>query len=96
MLGIVNLLSSLGRICVSCHCFYCLGARLMLLLHGFVAKQACLALWLNKPAFLSDHTEVSHTFFFIYHPLVGLTVYLLYLFRVSLSSSSGATRLVKQ
>ena len=35
--------------------FYCLGAFLRLLLHGFVAKQACLALWLNKPAFLSDH-----------------------------------------
>ena len=35
--------------------FYCLGACLMLLLHGFVAKQACLALWLRKLAFLSDH-----------------------------------------
>ena len=29
----------------------CLG----LLLHSFVAKQACLVSWLSKPAFLSDH-----------------------------------------
>ena len=38
----------------------------MLLLHGFVAKQACLVLWLSKP-FLSNHsfTGVSHS------PLVG-------------------------
>ena len=35
--------------------FYCLGARLILLLRGFVAKQACLGLWLSKPTFLSDH-----------------------------------------
>ena len=34
--------------------FYCLGAHLMLLLHGFVAKQACSVLWLSKP-FLSNH-----------------------------------------
>ena len=33
---------------------YCLGSCLMLLLHGFAAKQACLILWLSKPAFLSD------------------------------------------
>ena len=26
-----------------------------LLLHGFVAKQACLVLWLSKPVFMSDH-----------------------------------------
>ena len=25
------------------------------LLHGFVAKQACLVLWFSKPAFLSNH-----------------------------------------
>ena len=35
--------------------FYCLGACLMLRLHGFLAKQTCLVLWLSKPAFLSDH-----------------------------------------
>ena len=35
--------------------FYCLGASLSLLLHGFVAEEACLLLWLSKPAFLSDH-----------------------------------------
>ena len=43
----------------------------MLLLHGFVAKQACLVLWLSKP-FLSNHsfTGVSHS------PLVGFTNHL--------------------
>ena len=35
--------------------FDCLGAGLMVLLHGFVAKQAWLVLWLSKPAFLSNH-----------------------------------------
>ena len=25
------------------------------LLHGFVAKQACVVFWVSKPAFLSDH-----------------------------------------
>ena len=35
--------------------FYCLGACLMLLSHGFVAKQACLALWLSNSAFLNNH-----------------------------------------
>ena len=34
--------------------FYCLGAYRVLLWHAFVAKQACLVLWLNKPAFLSN------------------------------------------
>ena len=34
---------------------YCLGVCFMLLLHGFDAKQAHLALWLSKPAFLSGH-----------------------------------------
>ena len=31
--------------------FYCFRVCLMLLLHGFVAKQACLVLWLNKSTF---------------------------------------------
>ena len=31
--------------------FYCFGVRLVLLLHGFVVKQACLVLWLSKPDF---------------------------------------------
>ena len=35
--------------------FYCFGAYLMLLSHGFVAKQACMVLWLSKPDFLSNH-----------------------------------------
>jgi len=34
--------------------FYCLGASLMILLCVFAAEQACLVLWLSKPAFLSD------------------------------------------
>ena len=33
----------------------CLGACIMHLLYGFVAKQACLVLWLSKSAFLSNH-----------------------------------------
>ena len=56
VLGIINLLSLLGRMWVSFHhCFVVLVVCLMLLLHGFVAKQACLVLLLSKPAFLSDH-----------------------------------------
>ena len=35
--------------------FYCLGAYLLLLLHGLVAKQAGLVPWLSKLAFLSNH-----------------------------------------
>ena len=35
--------------------FSYLGACLMLLLHGFVAKQACLVLWLSKPPFVSSY-----------------------------------------
>ena len=46
----------------------------MLPLRGFVAKQACLVLWLSKP-FLSNHylTGVSHIFS-TYNLLVGLTI----------------------
>ena len=35
--------------------FYCLRARLVPLLQGFVAKQACFILWSSKPGFLSNH-----------------------------------------
>ena len=35
--------------------FYCLGVRLVLLLHGFVVRQACLVLWLSKPDFSNNH-----------------------------------------
>ena len=53
---IISLLNSLNRMWVACnHCFIVLGACLMLLLHGFVAKQVCLVLWLSKPALLIDH-----------------------------------------
>ena len=56
ILGIINLLSSLGRMWVSCtHCFIVLGACLMLLLPGFVAKHSSLVLWLSKPGFFSNH-----------------------------------------
>ena len=51
-LGIINLLSSLGGMWVSCHQLYYLGACLLLLLHGFFfAKKAHLVLWISKPAF---------------------------------------------
>ena len=49
----------------------------MFLLHGFVAQQGCLVLWLSKPAFLGNHqlTRVSHMFSMdTYNHLVGLTV----------------------
>ena len=53
--GIMNLLNSLGRMWVSPHrCPIVLG-RLVLLLHGFVAKHVCLVLWLSKATFLSNH-----------------------------------------
>ena len=54
--------------------FNCLQACLMLLLRGFVAKQARFVLWLSKP-FLSNHSfiGVSHIFS-TYSPLVGLTI----------------------
>ena len=35
--------------------FYGLGECLMLLLQVFVAKPACLVLWLSKPVLLSNH-----------------------------------------
>ena len=45
-----NLLSSLGRMLgLMPLLFYCLGACLVLLLLGLVAKQACLVLRLGKP-----------------------------------------------
>ena len=42
----------------------------MLLLHGFVAKQSCLVLWLSKPALLSNlySTGVSHIFSYLQSP----------------------------
>ena len=42
----------------------------MLLLHGFVAKQSCLVLWLSKPALLSNHyaTGVSHIYSYLQSP----------------------------
>ena len=53
--GITDLLSLLGRMWVSPHrCPIVLG-RLVLLLHGFVAKHVCLVLWLSKATFLSNH-----------------------------------------
>ena len=37
---------------------YCLGACPVLLLPGFVAKQACLFLWISKPAFINFQGSV--------------------------------------
>ena len=49
VLGITHWLTSLGRIWASFyHCFIVWGAFLMLLLHGFVAKRACLLLLLSR------------------------------------------------
>ena len=56
VLGISNFLSSLGSLWVSRHhCVIVLGSGPMLLLPGFIAKPACLVLWLSKPAPLSNH-----------------------------------------
>ena len=47
VLGVINLLSSLGRMWVSCHhCF---------IVWGHVLCFSCMVLLLSKPAFLSDH-----------------------------------------
>ena len=45
--------------------FYYLGACLMLLSRGFVAKRVCLVLWLSKPAFLSNLTYRGFPYFFL-------------------------------
>ena len=42
----------------------------MFLLCGFVVKQACLILWLRKPAFSVIITGIFHTSFSTYNPLV--------------------------
>ena len=55
VLGIINLLSSLGRIWVSCHhCFIALVHVPCFRCIVFVAKPACLVLW-SRTAFLSNH-----------------------------------------
>ena len=47
--GVINSLSSLGSVYVSCyHCFLVVGACLLLLLYGFVTKQDSLILSLSK------------------------------------------------
>ena len=47
VLGIINFLSALARMCVSCHhCF---------LVWGHVVCFCCMVLWLSKHAFLSNH-----------------------------------------
>ena len=48
--------------------FYCFGACLVLLLHSFVAKKACLVLWLGKLAFLSYHYRRFPYFFYLHSP----------------------------
>ena len=54
ILGVINLPSWVG--CGSPATIVLLfGACLLLLLQSFVAKQACLVLWLSKPAFLNNH-----------------------------------------
>ena len=78
VLGIINLLSSLGRMWVSP--LRCLGSCLMLPLHGFVAKQACSL----EPSF--NLQGVSRTFS-TYRPLMGLTNHLLCPFTLCLSVS---------
>ena len=47
LLGITNLLSSLGKMWVSCH--QCVNVL------GHVSCSCCMVLWLSKPTILSDH-----------------------------------------
>ena len=47
ILGVISLLSSLGRMWVSCHHFF--------IVWGHVSCFCCTVLLLSKPAFLSDH-----------------------------------------
>ena len=51
VLGLINLLSSLAGCGPHATLFYCVRAGPGLLLNGFVAKPACLVLWLSNPAF---------------------------------------------
>ena len=67
VLGTINFLSSLGNQYVGLilPLFYCFGECPMLLLHGFVAKEAGLVLSLSKPAFLSNHYIIGISHFFL-------------------------------
>ena len=52
---VINLLSPLGGMGVSClHCFI-VGSMSHACASWFVAKQVCLVSWFNKLAFLSDY-----------------------------------------
>lgn len=51
VLGLINLLSSLAGCGPHATLSYCVRAGPGLLLNGFVAKPACLVLWLSNPAF---------------------------------------------
>ena len=59
VLGIINLLSSMGRIRVSFHNHFIGGGHVScfccIFFFFFFAKQACLVLWLSKSSFLSNH-----------------------------------------
>ena len=63
VLWIICLLSSLGRMWGSCH--HCFSLCLVLLFRGFVAKQACLVLWLSHPASLSNHYYRGRPYLFL-------------------------------
>ena len=68
VLGVINLLTSLGRMWVSFHhCFIVLG---------HVSCSYCMVLLLGKPAFLSDYSLTGSPllFSFTYDTLVGLTI----------------------
>ena len=65
--GVINLLSPLGRMWGSYHHCFIVWGQVLCLCH--------MVWWLSKPAFLIDPLtyRVSHTLFFTYNPLVGLT-----------------------
>ena len=53
---------------------YCLGACPVLLWPGFVAKQACLFLWISKPAFSNHYELTGISIFLLTIPYWELTI----------------------
>ena len=73
-LGLINLLSSLAGCGPHATLFSCVRAGPGLLLNGFVAKPACLVLWLSNPAFLVIINFQGSLKFSVNTSPVGVTV----------------------
>ena len=70
--------------------FYRFEPCLVPLLHGFVAKQACLVLWLSKPALLSNHylTGASYIFYYV-QSLSGINYLITYFVPLGFTDGSA-------